>query len=255
MNVLQHSINGALLGLVAMLSATAIAATSTSELTAAQLGFVAALNDAEQRLVTLPANTRLSFTRTETDPEGNRSRSRYTPASPSGGNWQILEAAESEDAALVQWDERLLLRLQNYNVDTALLIRETDTSWVFHIPNLVSIDIADNSTDAERQLQEHVSEQLPEVLQTELEIRRQQPQFLSLRVFIEEPFKPTVLATVDKFDVRYTFAEAWTGGPLVRHTQTRNVEGRFGFFLHFAEQATAIHSDFEQVLIAANPQL
>lgn len=175
---------------------------NTDEHLAAKQGFLSALNDMQMRLKQLPDNVALSYTLEERDQHGNGKRSHYLPSTKDQGSWTIVaQFGEPVDSAL-QFDAPVLIQAKAFSAEQAKLIDETDSTWVFVIPNLVNIGIGGVEPSQAKKTEKKVSSQLEQVLQTELVIDKNSLQFAFLHIYSKAPFKPTFLAQVEKFEIR-----------------------------------------------------
>ena len=66
-------------------------------------------------------------------------------------------------------------------------------------------------------------------------IDKRTSQISSLHIFSKASFSPSLLAKVEKFEVRIEIAEAWPNGPLISQKTTRSLEGSYGFFIKIKE--------------------
>jgi hypothetical protein len=131
----------------------------------------------------------------------------------------------------------------------AQLVRETEATWVFAIPNLVNVSIEGEDEISAQKTQKDIDTQLQQKLQTELMIDKQISQMLSLHIFSKAPFAPSLLTKVEKFEVRIEFAEAWPNDSLISQKTTRSLEGNYGFFIKIKEFRSTDISEIKKVIL------
>ena len=224
---------------------------SKNELAATQ-AFKNALTNMQSRLQQLPENMALSYVEHEQDRHGNGLRSRYLPDSKNQGSWTTVEQYGEILESSLQFDTPFLINASAFSPEQAQLVRETDATWVFVIPNMVNVGIEDEDEISAQKTQQEIDSQLQQQLQTELVIDKQTSQMLSLHIFSKAPFSPSLLAKVDKFEVRIEFAEAWPNGPLVSQKTSRSLEGSYGFFIKIKEFRSTETSEIEKVILENN---
>ena len=225
---------------------------SNDKLTAKQ-AFESAVTNMQTRLQQLPENMALSYVEHEQDRHGNGKHSRYQPDSKSQGSWTIAEQYGETLESSLQFDTPLLIDTNAFSPEHAQLVRETDATWVFIIPNLVNVGIENEDEDknviSTQKTQQDIDSQLQQQLQTELVIDKQSSQILSLHIFSKAPFSPSLLAKVEKFEVRIEFAEAWPNGPLISQKTTTSLQGNYGFFIKIKEFRSKNISKIKKVII------
>lgn len=220
---------------------------------AAKQAFVSALTNIQTRLQQLPENMALSYMEHEQDRHGNGKRSRYQPDSKNKGSWTTVEQYGEKLESSLQFDTPFLIDAGAFSPEHAQLVRETDATWVFIIPNLVNVGIENEDEDknviSTQKTQQDIDSQLQQQLQTELVIDKQSSQILSLHIFSKAPFSPSLLAKVEKFEVRIEFAEAWPNGPLISQKTTTSLQGNYGFFIKIKEFRSKNISKIKKVII------
>jgi hypothetical protein len=214
--------------------------------------FESALTNMQTRLLQLPDNMALSYVEHEQDRHGNGKRSRYQPNSKSQGSWTTIEQYGETLKSSLQFDTPFLINASAFSPEQAQLVRETNATWVFVIPNLVNVSIEDENEISAQKTERDIDTQLQQKLQTELVIDKQTTQILSLHIFSKTPFSPSLLAKVKKFEVRIEFAEAWPNGPLISQKTTRSLEGSYGFFIKIKEFRSTDISDIKKVMLVNN---
>lgn len=213
----------------------------------ARYAFDVALTSMHRRQKMLPNNVGLSYVQVERDKSGNSSRSQYQPLSKQQGLWEILAQYGKLSESNMQFETPFLINPNAFSVEKAQLIQETDSTWVFSIPNLVNVGLEGEEASTRKETEAELDSQLAEVLQTELVIDKKKREFVSLHIYSKAPFRPSFLAKVNNFDVRIEIAEAWVGGPLISQQTTRSMQGSFGLFVTIEEFRTVNISDVKQV--------
>lgn len=223
---------------------------------AATKAFEKALINMQTRLQQLPENMALSYVEQEQDRHGNGKRSRYQPDSKHQGSWETIEQYGETLESSLQFETPFLINPSTFSAKQAQLIRETDATWVFVIPNMVNVGIEDedeskDETSAQK-TQQDIDTQLQQQLQTELVIDKQKSQMLSMHIFSKAPFTPSFLAKVENFEVRIEFAEAWPNGPLISQKTSRSLQGSYGFFVKIKEFRSTDITEIEKVILDNN---
>lgn len=212
----------------------------------ANLAFQKALNKMHIRRKTLPENMGLAYVQTELDENGNGTQSRYQPINKQHGLWTELHRYGEPIDSNLNFETPLLIEPTSFSAEHAKLSSETDSTWVFLIPNLVNVGLGDDEVDEQQERELQLDNQLKSVLQTELVIDKKTQEFVSLHIFAKTPFKPSFLAKVEKFDVRVEFAEAWPEGPLIGLSTSRSMRGKYGFFVNIEEFKTTTISEVKK---------
>lgn len=224
---------------------------------AAKQAFTSALTNIQTRLQQLPENMALSYVKHEQDRHGNGKRSRYQPDSKKTGSWTTVEQYGEKLESNLQFDTPFLIDAGAFSPEHAQLVKETDATWVFIIPNLVNVGIEnedeyeDEDKISTQETQQDIDSQLQQQLQTELVIDKQSSQILSLHIFSKAPFSPSLLAKVEKFEVRIEFAEAWPNGPLISQKTTTSLQGNYGFFIKIKEFRSKNISKIKKVILGS----
>ena len=224
----------------------------------AQLAYQAALTKVQMQNDGLLPDTQFSFVRSEENKEGELTQSQQVLLIGSNGaelltslpDKQIddssnLDTPEPDEGAL-QWSQSILVDVQSFDT-RATLVRETETTWVFSINNMVRADLNSGDEESDDSLETEVAGVLQKVLNTEVTVSKANPQFLSLAVSAKHSFSPQFLATVEKFNVRVEFTEAWDKGPFIVKLVTREVEGSYALFMNINEFSTTRYSDFRLI--------
>ena len=221
--------------------------TNTQQQLAAKQAFESALTNMQIRRKALPNNVGLSYVQEEQDRVGNGKRSQFQPETKQQGSWILLEQYGKPLESNMQFETPFLIEPDAFSAEQAQLIKETESTWVFAIPNLVKVGLEGEEPAKRQETEEKLDNQLEEMLQTELVIDKSRLQFASLHIYSKAPFKPSFLAKVKKFEVRIEIAEAWVGGPLISAQTTRSMQGSFGFLVKIEEFQTVNISEVKQV--------
>lgn len=195
-----------------------------------------ALEDMQRRLDTIPQDTALSYTQREQDSQGNTRTSRYLANSKTGGVWSVVSEQGKLAQSQINWQSNLILQPSAFSVAQAKLVSETDSTWIFAIPNLVGVT-SEGDRRAEEALDE-ANQALSKNLQTHLVVEKRTNRLASMHIFAKRGFKPSLLAKIHEFDVRIEFAEAWPGGPLVCAHTSRKLAGSYAFLASIEEFST-----------------
>ena len=126
-------------------------------------------------------------------------------------------------------------------------LHETQSTWVFRIANIVDVS-SDN--DAAVQELEKIDEAISENLLTDITIDKQDSKIKSLKIYAASEFKPNWLVTMEKFELRLSFKEAWPSGPIIRQSMTRHMKGSYGWLVSLDELVTTELSNVRKVSLA-----
>jgi len=217
----------------------------------ALLSFQHAMKDANERLQRFRQKKHaVALTQTSEDMNGNIFQQRFTPTSYSQneiiGSWQTIKADEQFDESITVTDD-ILFESTSFDIDSVQLIHETQSTWVFRIANIINID-SDNDS-AEREL-EKLDEAISENLLTDITIDRKLSKIKSIKIYAVSEFKPNWMVTIEKFELRLNFKEAWPNGPMIRHSMTRHMKGQYGWLISLDELVTTEFSDIKKVSLA-----
>ena len=58
------------------------------------------------------------------------------------------------------------------------------------------------------------------------------------------------MVTIEKFELRLNFKEAWPSGPIIRQSMTRHMKGKYGWLVSLDELVTTELSNIKQVSFA-----
>lgn len=198
-----------------------------------------------QRIQALFSNgSQFSFIEIKQTQKGKEtSRKRHLSISKSGQ--ETLSPAESESGNGLNWQMNMLF-------DTTLLpqrsslINETDETWVFRIPPKIQADVNEQNQEVD---QVEINKKLASAIKTEMTISKHTPRVISIKTYSESAFKPQSLVTVDTFNVRIDYKQAWQEGPFVATSISRSVQGSYAFFIDINEVSI---TQFEQFTLVQN---
>lgn len=216
----------------------------------ARAALAAAIADMSSRLARLDPNQPISYTATATDRDGHRHQQRYTVslsqphALPATPTTQKPVTENPDTGPNITWNPPVFARPNNFDISAASLVDENETSWVFRLPNAVTVGIDSADSARATAVAKDVNRQLHTRLRREIHVAKNQPRITSQRVYATQPFNPTLLARVDKFMLRIEYREAWPTGPWVHHVRTREMAGRYALFIALDEFEETTHTAF-----------
>ncbi|MFT6269115.1 MAG: hypothetical protein ACJAVV_001935 [Alphaproteobacteria bacterium] len=108
----------------------------------------------------------------------------------------MLEQYGTSLESNMQFETPFLIEPDAFSAEQAQLIKETDSTWIFAIPNLVNVGLEGEEGATRAETEEKLDSQLEDVLQTELVIDKSRLQFVSLHIYSKAPFKPSFMAKV-----------------------------------------------------------
>lgn len=199
-----------------------------------------AISDLELRNKQVPIDSGISFIRTVEDGAGNKLQSKYTPTTQEKGEWKTIEILGEMPSGRLRWNTNFLVSNTNFIIDETTLVRESETTWVFDIPNVVNVDTGEY--DSTEETGKKITNTLGASLISEMAVSKVNPRFLSMHIYAPKSFKPSILAKVNTFEVRIDYAEAWEGGPLYTKLESRQLKGKYGFFISIDEFVTTTHT-------------
>ena len=155
---------------------------------------------------------------------------------------EVVEAnVESETGSSnLNWQHRILLDPSRLPAKPKLL-KQTDSTWIFELPVNVGVDAEDEESVDESK----VNLQIEKALTAELSVSKLAPRLVSHKIFAPKPFKPEAMVTVNKFHIRIEYQQAWLNGPWVTQSISREVEGKYAFFLSVNEFSNTTYTDFQ----------
>lgn len=216
----------------------------------ALIAFTTAVSDANNRLQRFRQSKQaIALTQTSEDIKGNIFQRRFTPSSYDNneivGTWETLRADDEFNESITVSDD-ILFDSTNFDLDTVKLIRQTESTWVFQINNIINVDSEDDSVEQELERLDNV---MTEHLFTEITVSKQFSQIKNMKIFAASEFKPSWLLTVRKFELRLAFNEAWPDGPIIRKSITRHVKGQYGWLMSIDELVTSELTGIEKVTL------
>jgi hypothetical protein len=124
------------------------------------------------------------------------------------------------------------------------LLAETKTSWIFSIANMVNIESDDEETS---QTLQQVDNAMAKHLFTDIIIDKASSQIKALKIYAKSSFKPSLMLSIEKFELRLNFTEAWPNGPFIRKNMTRHIKGNYGWLFSLDDLVTTELTMIEKV--------
>ncbi|MCF6437220.1 hypothetical protein [Pseudoalteromonas sp. MMG022] len=149
----------------------------------------------------------------------------------------------SDEDELINWQSSIMVEPNRFPKQ-AKLIRETKSTWILSIPTTVSAKIDESNQEVDSS---KINKRIQSSLVTELTVSKQSPRFLALKVFAKKPFNPEAMVKVHEFIVRFEFAEAWSGGPLITRTVSKVLTGSYAFFIDIEAFSITRYEQFQIV--------
>lgn len=156
---------------------------------------------------------------------------------------QISDTNISNDETSLNWQSSILLDPTRYP-QSAELIAETETTWVFSIPTQIHADVGDGEQEVDGA---EVNNVLLSALVSELTISKLSPHIISQKIYSKQPFKPDSLVKVKEFKVKIDFAQAWSGGPWAAESISRILKGNYALFVSIDEFSVTRYQNFKVV--------
>lgn len=217
---------------------------SKTEFKEAHTAYHVALNQIKQGLSPLAKGAKISFLETiETEDSLSKSSTKTLSLDASGEEFIHSPSQEQASSEQMNWDVNILVNPLRFPQEVQLL-RTTEDTWVFLIPNLVKAGIENVDDEIDQQ---QINSNIESALTTELTISRASPRFLSLKTYAQKPFKPEAMVKVNEFNVRMEFAEAWPNGPLAIRNITKVIKGRYALFVSVNEVSVTSYKNFQRV--------
>lgn len=256
-NHFTRSISVMLLGL-AIIQPSALATPKDSEsISAALIAFELAIKDVNTRLRQYREKKQaITLIQTSEDKNGKIFQQEFIPQkhvlSKVQGIWKTLrEDAEFNQSINVSND--ILFESTNFNIEKAKLIEETHSSWIFRLPNNINID-SENDDDISNKDMMKIDEAVTNNIFTEIIIDKEYAKIKGLKIYTLASFNPSLLVTIEKFELRLSFDEAWPDGPIIRKNMTKLIVGKFGWFIDIDELVTTKVSNIRKIdLTKAEP--
>lgn len=202
------------------------------------------------------ANTRLSqykesqqeFTLVQTseDKEGNVLTEQFSDTPSEDGDdarWQIL-AKDDGFNPTIDVSNDIFFDSKNFDIDNAKLVAETANTWIFRTSNAVNVQANEDVNEKEVA---KADDAISTHLLTELIIDKEHAKVLGLKIYAKQPFSPSALVKIKKFEMRLTFAQAWQDGPLIRTDFTRHIKGSYGWLYSMEDLVTTTVSEITQM--------
>jgi hypothetical protein len=214
----------------------------------AMFSFHHAMKDANERLHRLRQDQlAVALIQTSEDMNGNVLQQQFTPTSFSNnelvGTWHTISSDEKFSDSIAVSDN-VLFDGANFNLGSAEVIHESQSTWTFRVENIVGL-ATDN--DAAEQEIEKLDKSISENLLTEITIDKNLSSITSLKIYAASEFKPSWTVTIEKFELRLNYKEAWPNGPIIRHSMTRHMKGQYGWLVSIDELVTTEVSDIKKV--------
>lgn len=205
-----------------------------------------AVVEMNQRLKKLPPGQKILYQRVVKNEKQAQYQQQYVVKLNEDSIGQPVDAnVDLEEAGSIGWASGLFADPDKFNVAQATLLRETENTWVLSLPGSVGVNIDDADEISEQKLETEISEELANVIENEVVISKLSPAIKSLHIFAREAFSPTMMATVDKFDIRIEYQEAWVEGPWISHIITRQVKGSYALFASIDEFEVITNTQFK----------
>lgn len=209
-----------------------------------------AMQDANNRLDTFRKNRlAVALIQTSEDLHGNIFQQRFTPKAYSKediiGSWNTLKIDEQFDDSITV-DDNIFFESDNIDMSSIKLLHETPSTWVFRIANIINVDIEDDD-DSTSQSSSNLHDEISENLFTDITIDKTSSIIKSLKVYAGDAFKPSWMITIEKFELRLNFKEAWPKGPMIRQSMSRHIKGQYGWLASLDELVTTELSSIKKV--------
>ncbi|MBE0369048.1 hypothetical protein [Pseudoalteromonas aurantia] len=220
--------------------------------TAAQLAYQQAVLKIESDRALLLAGKSISFVEVHEEPTGeSKSTAKLLSLTSSGEEHITLldNSTQREAQTGLNWESSLLINPARFP-DNPALINETETTWIFHIPTMVSADIDDTVEQVDNN---KVNARLTSALTSELTVSKQSLRFVSLKTYSKQAFKPESLVKISKFHVKIDYGQTWPDGPWVAKSISRVVKGSYAFFMTVDESSNTKFLDFRMVKQPSSP--
>ncbi|WP_286264613.1 hypothetical protein [Thalassotalea atypica] len=211
-----------------------------------------AIEDAKTRLKQFHHSQQaVGLTQTSEDLNGNILQRKFTPTAYHNneitGEWQTLRADEKFNDSITVSDQ-VIFDSTNIDLSSAQFLQETQSTWVFKIANIINVQSNDDS--AEQEL-EQIDNAMTEHLFTEVIIDKKSPKIKAIKIYTRATFKPSWMLTIEKFELRLNYSEAWRNGPLIRKSMTRHVKGQYGWLVSIDELITTELTEVKKMNLAA----
>ena len=78
-------------------------------------------------------------------------------------------------------------------------------------------------------------------------IDKQHQKIKELKLYANQAFKPSLMVSIEKFELRLDFGEARPNGPMIRQNFTRHIKGSYGWLYEIEDLITTNTSDIHKV--------
>lgn len=227
-----------------------LASTDVISLNKALTAFQLAIEDSNIRLHQYrKLKQAISFKQTSEDKNGKILQQEFIPQKIKQGNvegkWNTLR----EDAGFnqsINIADNLLFETTNIDIDNVQLVAETNSTWVFRLPNAVNIESEGDDGISNQDIMK-LNDTIANYLLTEIIIDKENPKIKALKIFATEEFNPSFMVTIEKFELRLDFSEAWPNGPIIRKNMSKHIKGDLSWVIEINEIITTELSDIRKI--------
>jgi hypothetical protein len=164
------------------------------------------------------------------------------------GTWKTIRE-DAEFSQSIDISNDMLFESTNFDIEKAKLIEETSSAWIFRLPNTVNVD-SDSSNEISTSDMEEIDEAITKNLFTEMTIDKEHSKIKGLKIYALTSFSPSFMVTIEKFEIRLGFDEAWAGGPIIRKNMTKHITGKMGWLINIDELITMKLSSIQKYDLA-----
>ena len=202
----------------------------------AMKAFSAAMSDVSQR-EKRAAGIQYAYTQTLHDANGSRVVRRFD-SSDANADWTLIEQRGDDLTDLqIDWSVPIQFRLSTFEMLEARFCDHTKSHWIYCARAPISVDMEDDQQAKE------ANRLAEESLETQIWLHKEQQRVTRMTIFNREPMHPSPLARIDRFEISLEFAPAWPKGPLVTVRATRQLKGKYGFFISLDEHLVQTITD------------
>lgn len=222
--------------------------TTASQNDMAMKDFVLAIESSNKRLKNYrKIKNGLSLIQTSEDKNGHTLKQTYSSENGGArlGIWKTIHQDENFNQS-VDVSNDIFFESNNFNLESVQLIAETSTTWTFSIANMVSVD---NEGELSNREMAEIDEAIAKNLYTEIIIDKQHQQIKGIKIYAQSSFSPSLMVTIEKFELRLDFGEAWPQGPIIRKNMTKHIIGKFGWFINIDELVTTKLTEIQRINI------
>ena len=239
-----------LMGFIIRQSLLVASASATESESEPLVIFGIAIQDANNRLEQyLEAKQAIALVRTSEDKKGKVFQQEFIPENSKqkqfNGKWKTLRQDKAFDQS-INISNDILLETKNFNIESAQLVAETNSTLVFQIANIVNVE-SDGDNEISNTDRIKLDDAIATNLLTEVIIDKQQSKIRGLKIYAATSFKPSFMVTIDKLELRLDFDEAWSGGPFIRKNMTKHIVGEAGWLVNIDELVTTKLSNIRKV--------